>query len=234
MPGTVGANLCVCPFYTGQTHRSAPTKRGNLFFMNSLTTHSVLCRRAITKVARPNMLSFSPPVSPHPFKKMKTTRKIQYLFFISITFCLSSIAHADSLGDKNRNIDCPKGIYKGKTSFIFNDKNLNPTTSMVDDMLFFYGEISEKLPWNQGALKLKSVMICSSSGKKIVTATKHIGKYTFLNKECDVSLNGKGRINNKNLLEQGEAKLICKDKSTYSGTYSITATKFNHLFLKEN
>jgi hypothetical protein len=120
-------------------------------------------------------------------------------------------------------MDCPDGIYRGKIAFTFIRKDSGPITSIVDNMLFFYGGAPKDLPQNPSSLRLKNVMICSNGSEEINTATKHIGNYTFLNKECDITLNGTGQIKAKNLVEQGDAKLTCQDKSVYEGNYSLTA-----------
>ncbi|MCI5124620.1 MAG: hypothetical protein D3925_09120 [Candidatus Electrothrix sp. AR5] len=90
-------------------------------------------------------------------------------------------------------------------------------------MLFFYGGEPKDLPLNPSSLRLKNVMLCSDGGEEINTVTKHMGNYTFLNKECDITLKGTGQIKDKDLVEQGDAKLTCQDKSAYQGTYSLTA-----------
>jgi len=138
-----------------------------------------------------------------------------------IAFTLPVTAHGQtSTGNKN----CPDGIYRGKVVFTFIRKDLGPITSIVDNMLFFYGGEPKDLPQDPSSLRLKNVMLCSESDMAINTATKHLGTYTFLNKKCDISLNGTGQIRDKELIEQGNARLTCQDKSAYQGNYSITAT----------
>ncbi|MCI5137560.1 MAG: hypothetical protein D3922_03905 [Candidatus Electrothrix sp. AR1] len=129
-------------------------------------------------------------------------------------------------------MDCPDGIYRGKVAFTFIRKDSGPITSIVDNMLFFYGGEPKDLPQNPNSLRLKNVMLCSDGGEEINTVTKHIGNYTFLNKECDITLNGTGQIKDKDLVEQGDAKLTCQDKSAYLGTYSLTV--INLLNVEEN
>ena len=142
--------------------------------------------------------------------------------YLAISLCLlPAAAHAQTSA---LNMDCPDGIYRGKIAFTFPRKDSGPITSIVDNMLFFYGGEPKNLPLNPSSLRLKNVMICSDGGEEINTVTKHMGNYTFLNKECDITLNGTGQIKDKDLVEQGDAKLTCQDKSVYQGTYSLTAT----------
>ncbi len=153
---------------------------------------------------------------------MKHLSILPYIFYgCLINFCwLPAAVHAQTSGT---NIDCPDGIYRGKTAFTFIRKDSGPIMSVVDNMLFFYGGEPKDLPMNPSSLRLKNVMLCTDGGEAINTATKHMGNYTFLDKECDITLNGTGQIKDKDLVEQGDAKLTCQDKSAYQGTYSITA-----------
>jgi hypothetical protein len=138
-----------------------------------------------------------------------------------IALALSTTAHAQPSAG---NPKCPDGIYRGKIKFTFIKKDLGPITSTVDNMLFFYGDESKNLPQAPNALSLKNVMLCSDGDMAINTVTKHLGTYTFLNKECNISLNGTGQIKDKELIEQGNARLTCQDASAFQGSYSIRAT----------
>ena len=146
-----------------------------------------------------------------------------YIFFtyLIIALCLPAATHAQTAGS---NMDCPDGIYRGKVAFTFIREDSGPITSIVDNMLFFYGGEPKDLPMSPNSLRLKNIMICTDGGEEINAVTKHMGNYTFLNKECDIILNGTGQIKDKELVEQGDAKLTCQDTSAYLGTYSITAT----------
>ncbi|MDU9050985.1 MAG: hypothetical protein Q3M30_19210 [Candidatus Electrothrix sp. Rat3] len=159
-------------------------------------------------------------------ERMKHLSIFSYIFYgCLINFCwllcwLPAAVHAQTSGT---NMDCPDGIYRGKVTFTFIKKDSGPITSIVDNMLFFYGGEPKDLPMNPNSLRLKNVMICTDGGEDINTTTKHMGNYTLLNKECDISLKGTGQIKDKELVEQGDAKLTCQDRSAYQGTYSITA-----------
>lgn len=138
-----------------------------------------------------------------------------------IAFSLSATAHAQTSA---KNTTCPDAIYRGKVEFTFINKDLEPITSTVDNTLFFYSDEPKKLPQAPKALSLKNVMLCSDGDIAINTVTKHLGTYTFQSKKCNISLNGTGQIKDKELVEQGNAKLTCQDASVFQGNYSIRAT----------
>lgn len=132
------------------------------------------------------------------------------------------MTHAEEVAGTN--IDCPDGVYKGTFDVTFIKTDLGPIRNSIDDLLFFYGVEPKNPSQGNDKIQLKSLMICSAGGEEISTATRHIGSYTFLNKQCKITLNGRGQIKERNLVEQGDARLSCKDKSVYQGDYSITAT----------
>ena len=151
-----------------------------------------------------------------------------YTFFQSSSLLCTCLVTALSLPTTARATTCPEGIYRGKVAFSFIGKDVGPITSSVDNMLFFYQGEPKDLPRAPNALILKNVMLCSDGDMAINTVTKHIGKYTFMNKKCDISLNGTGQIKDTELTEQGKARLTCQDTSVFQGNYSIRATRFLH------
>ncbi|WPD21189.1 MAG: hypothetical protein SD837_13375 [Candidatus Electrothrix scaldis] len=106
-----------------------------------------------------------------------------------LAVCLSAAASA--LATTDTNISCPDGVYKGLFDLTIIKRDLGPIRNRLDDMTFFYG--AEPDP-SQGKdeIQLKSLMICSNTGEKIRTATRHIGSYRFLGQQCRIILNGKG------------------------------------------
>ncbi|MCI5197709.1 MAG: hypothetical protein D3919_16105 [Candidatus Electrothrix sp. AW5] len=141
--------------------------------------------------------------------------------YLVIAFALAAPAHAQASAGNRK---CPTGIYRGTVEFILINKDLEPITSTVANMLFFYSDEPKKLPQASNALHLKNVMLCSDGDMAVNTVTKHLGTYTFQSKECKISLNGTGQIKDKELVEQGNARLTCQDGSVIQGSYSIRAT----------
>ena len=139
--------------------------------------------------------------------------------YLIIALYFSGIATAQASG---ANIECPDGVYNGRVDLTFIRTDLGPVRDSIDDLFFFYGVEPEAQLQRNTEMQLKSLMICSDGGEEISTATRHIGRYTFLNKKCRITMNGRGSIKDAELVEQGDAELTC-EKFVYQGNYTIKA-----------
>ena len=161
-------------------------------------------------------------------RKHRSINSIKNLFLSSViscphiiaALCLSVAAAAQASG---ANIDCPDGVYNGRVDLTFIRTDFGPVRNSIDDLFFFYGVEPKAHLQSNTEIQLKSLMICSDDGEEINTATRHIGRYTFLNKKCRITMNGRGSIKDAELVEQGDAELTCQEKSVYQGSYSIKA-----------
>ncbi|MCI5143303.1 MAG: hypothetical protein D3909_16570 [Candidatus Electrothrix sp. ATG1] len=140
--------------------------------------------------------------------------------YLALFPCLPAATAAQSSAMK---ADCPASVYKGKIELTFIREDVGPINELIDNMFFFYGMKPDQPPQGNHALHLKTLMKCSDGGEGINTAITHFGIYTFLDKKCTIRLNGNGRIRNTRLVERGQVKLSCKDKSIFRGNYLIIA-----------